>query len=271
MTAFVREGTFWCNEKPVSLALLSIAKRKGYHPILGVNGFLTYSRRELKKVGVSLPYNLIQGKGDIDIAFFNGETLVLGATATTTYAFIEYMKFPVKTFDLYTKTIFGNPLEVVEAYNELKKIGLKIPAPIVGKLYKSMLMVKVNARLRRLLSEKRRIIVFSLIPFYAPKNIVEKMPRYLNGLIEYLALNHDIPVSDYNVLLMIPQAIGDKPPKNLYFECVHNKKECQLGKRIALEDFPDVIGELRGCKGCRYIDICSRFFVELSNIHYKDR
>ena len=270
MIAFIKEGTFWCNEKPVSLALLSIAKRKGYYPILGVNGFLTYTRRELKKADARLPDSLIQGKGGIDIAFFNEEVLVLGAAATTTYAFIKYMKFPVKTFDLYTKIIFSNPSEVVEAYNELKKMGLKIPAPVVGKLYKSILMAKANARLRGLLSERRRVTVFSVIPFYAPKNTVEKVPVYLNRLIEYIILNHGIALSDYNVLLMIPQAVGDKPPKNLYFECIYCEKDCLLGKRIVLEDFPEIIGGLRGCKGCRYIDICSRSFMEFSNIHYKD-
>ncbi len=142
MARFLKKETFWCNEKPTSLALLSIVKRRGYYPILGVNSFLTYSRRELKDANAKLPYNLIQGKGDIEIAFFNNKVLVLGTAATTTYAFIEYMNLPKKTFDLYTKTIFGNPLEVIEAYNELKRIGLKLPASIVGKLYKSILMLK---------------------------------------------------------------------------------------------------------------------------------
>ncbi len=270
MSAFIREGAFWCSEKSVSLALLSIVKRKGFYPILGVNGFLTYSRRELEEAGVNLPHNLIQGKGYVDIAFFNEKVLVLGAAATTTYAFIEYMKLPERTFELYTKTVFGNPIESVEAYNVLKKIGLNIPAPIVGKLYKSVMMVKANARLKRLLSEKRGITVFAIIPFYAPKEIIEKIPGSLEGLLDYLASNHNLIVEDYNVLLMVPEDIREKPPDVIYFRCIHSMKECLLGEYVYLKEFPEVIGGLRGCKGCRYIDICRRFFMKFSKIHYKN-
>ncbi len=124
----------------------------------------------------------------------------------------------------------------------------------------------MNARLKRLLSENRKVVVFSLIPFYAPKNIVEKIPKYLNELTDYLVSNHDILVNDYNILLMIPQAIGDQPPKELYFKCIYGKNDCLLGEKMILEAFPNVIGRLRGCRGCRYIDICSRYFVELSKI-----
>ncbi len=266
MSSFIREGTFWCNEKPLSLALLNFAKIRGFYPVLGIDGFLTYSRRELLEANARLPYNLIQGKGEVDIAFFDERVLAIGAAATTTYAFIEYMKFPPKTFDLYTRIVFADPDNVIDAYKELAGIRLRIPAPIVGKMYKTLLLVKSNARLRRLYQENRKIILLSIVPFYAPKNVLRSLTIYLNNLVKYIVMQHGIHVNDFNIFVMYPNELGDKPPDKIYFRCITCLKEHVLGEEIIIEDLIKIVGELRGCRGCRYIDICRKAFMKPSNI-----
>ncbi len=266
MTTFIKEGTFWCNEKALALAFMSIAKRMGFYPILGINGFLTYSRRELLESGITLPGNLVQGKGEVDIAFFDNKLLVLGAAATTTYAFIEYIGLPEKSFKLYTKLVFGSPKSLIDTYKELKEMGLRLPAPIVGKLYKTLLLLKSNARLKRLSSENREIIILSLIPFYTPRLVIESLPDYLSELIEYVDYNHGLTIRDYSVFQVYPERMSEKPPKTIYFNCIHGLRKCVPGDKLVLEDFPNVISGLRGCKGCRYIDICSRFLSKTSKI-----
>ncbi len=271
MHQFIKEKAFWCNEKPLSLALLNFAKRKGFYPILGIDGFLKYSRRELLEAGARLPHNLIQGKGEADIVFFNDSILAVGTAATTTYALIKYKKFPSKAFDLYTRVIFANPENIISAYRELVDIGLRIPTPVVGKAYKTLLLVKSNVRLRRLVLEGRKIVLLSIIPFYAPRNVINSLPHYLNSLLEYAAKQHDINVSDFNVFLMYPDSLEDEPPDKVYFKCITRLKECLLEERIIVEKITEVIGDLRGCRGCRYVNICRDIFVKFLNVQSEDR
>jgi len=246
---------YWCHEEPISLSIVTIAKNNGYYPVLGIKGFLEYSRRELLEANIHLPLNLVQGKGTIDVVFTDTQYFVIGASATITYAFIEYMGYPAKTKYHYSNIVFGSPTVILESYKELKDLKFKIPAYVVGKLYKSTLFVTKYNRTRRLLQNKD-IILWAIIPFYAGYELIAHIQTSINDLKEHLINEHQLNIKGIGVIYFNPRSMGPNSPGDIIFKCIGT---CILGKKLYLNDFRRVLGDYKSCTMCRYVDICKLF------------
>lgn len=247
---------YWCHEGPVSLALLTIAKRNDYHPILGVRGRLEYSRRELIESNIHLPLNLVQGKGVVDVAFINDAYFVVGSAATITYAFLEYMGYPLRAKYYYGDVVFGSPPRIEESYKELRSLGFRLPARVVGKLYKSALLISRHGRVRRLLTD-REVVLWGILPFYLEKEIVLHVQASISELREHLIDKHGFNSVRLGVLYFNPSSMGPDSPRKLCFECIG---KCILGSHICLDNFRQALGEYRSCIMCKYASICRRFY-----------
>lgn len=256
---------YWCHEEPISLALLTIAKNEGYYPILGVKGLLEYSRRELIESNIHLPLNLVQGKGIVDIAFTDNEYFVIGSAATITYAFLEYMGYPSRAKYYYGNVVFGSPARIEESYKELKKLGFRLPARVIGKLYKSALFISRYSRTRRLLTN-REVVLWAVLPFYLEKEIIVHVQTSISELREHLVNEHRFNIAGLGVLYFNPSSMGLDSPRKLCFECTD---KCILGNHICLDDFRRVLGEYKSCTMCKYIDICRRFYEPIPKVQDK--
>ncbi len=250
---------YWCHEEPITIIIDSIAKINGFYPILGIKGLLEYSRRELSEAKIHLPKNLIQGKGTVNVVFVNNEYLVIGATATITYVFIDYMGYPPKTKIYYTKTVFGDPNTIMKSYDTLKDLGLRLPVRVVGKMYKSVLFLTRYSRTQSLFKD-RKIILWSILPFYIDDNTIVYAETSLRSLAEHLTREHNINVDDIGVIVFVPDKLDTSLPKKLVFKC---KSACILGREFTANELSKMIGNLKTCGMCRYYELCLRKLMSL--------
>ncbi len=245
---------YWCHEEPITIIIDSVAKVNGFYPILGIKGLLEYSRKELSEAKIHLPKNLIQGKGAVDVVFVSNEYLVIGATATITYVFIDYMGYPPKTKIYYTKTIFGDPSTIIESYNMLKDLGLRLPVRVVGKMYKSVLFLTRYSRTRSLFKD-RKIVLWGILPFYVDDNIIVYAETSLRSLAEHLTREHNVNVNGIGVITFVPDKLDTTLPKKLVFKC---RSTCILGREFVVNELSKMIGDLKTCNMCRYYELCLR-------------
>ena len=243
---------YWCHEEPITIIVDSIAKINGFYPILGVKGLLEYSRRELSEAKIHLPKNLIQGKGTINAVFVDNENLVIATVATITYAFIDYMGYPPKTRIYYTKTVFGDPNTIVNSYNMLKDLGFRLPVKVVGKMYKSVLLLTRYSRTRSLFKD-RKIILWAILPFYIDNDIAVLAETSLRSLANHLIREHDINVSDVGIVIFVPDRLDTTLPKKLVFKC---RSACVLGREFVVNELSKMIGDLKTCSTCKYYELC---------------
>ncbi len=223
----------------INTLALSVAKRKGYWPVLTSTEGIKVGLKELQRVGVEMSREYIQGNIALPAVMSERELIILYSLSFsfTLYRGAEHEMLLYK---------LGSPNVAVEARKELLKKGYPAKAMYTASLYKVLKGMASYPRVKRVLEGVEGVSVNLILPECVSDEIVNDAIR-----ITKITLEKAITKSR-KVYLSIFSLKGKRGgvPDWIEFKC---KGLCSVE---GIEDFQAYIGRLSDCSKCAFKRSC---------------
>ena len=230
---------WWCDESVINTLALSVAKERGYWPVLTSTEGIRVGLKELQRAGVEMPREYMQGVVALPAVRSDKELIIIFSLSFsfTLYKGAEHEMLVYK---------LGLPERAIDARRELLKRGYPAKAMYTALLYKVLKGMEGYPRVRRVLEEVEGVSVNLVLPECIPDEIVEDAIRITN-----ITLKRSVAKSR-EVYLSLFSLKGKKGsiPELIEFRC---KGFCVTEGK---EDFQAYIGKLSDCSKCAFKRTC---------------
>ncbi len=230
---------WWCDESVINTLALSVAKKRGYWPVLTSTEGIKVGLKELERVKAELPREYSQGVIALPAVRSDNELVIIFSLSFsfTLYRGMEHQMLVYK---------LGLPKSAIEARKELLKRGYPAKAMYTAMLYKVLKGMEAYPRVRRVLEEVEGISVNLALPDCINDKVIEDAVRIAeNTLKKTVSKSRRVYLS----LFSIKGKRGDIPDW-LEFKC---KEFCVTE---GIEDFQAYIGRLSDCSKCAFKKVC---------------